>query len=278
MFGLAILAIATCVGPTSGTEKLPEIALIIDDIGYHYENGRSVIELQRPFAYSILPFSPHAEKLAHLANALEKDVMVHLPMEADHANHLLGPGALRFGMSRTEIENSLIDSLAAVPHAVGVNNHMGSKLTREPEPMRWLMHAIHERGELFFVDSKTTSHSVALSSALRADIASTVRDAFLDNVQTRPHIEEQLRKLVAEAKRKGHALGIAHPHPTTIGVLRDWEPSVTGVRLVAIGDYIEAHQHYGDEGPAATALRLAVSECGNESSDANPTENPNAQR
>ncbi len=176
MFSLSAIAIAGCVGLTPAAAGVPVIALIIDDIGYAYENGRAAVELQQPFAYAVLPFSPHAKTLARLAHTLDKDVMVHLPMEADHDNHLLGPGALRLDMSRNEIESTFLESIAAVPHAIGVNNHMGSRLTQEPAHMGWLMHAIHERGGLFFVDSRTTSHSIALSSAQRASIVSTFRD------------------------------------------------------------------------------------------------------
>lgn len=279
MFSLLVgLGVVACADLIPAPSRLPEIALIIDDIGYHYEKGRSAIELQWPFAYSILPFSPYAERLAYLANALGKDVMVHLPMEAETDNHLLGPGALWFDMSRTEIEGRLVESLAAVPHAIGINNHMGSRLTREPIPMRWLMHAIHERGRLFFVDSRTTSHSIALYSAHQAKVASTGRDVFLDNIQTQEYIEQQLNSLVVQAKKNGHALGIAHPHPITIGILQNWQPSIAGVRLVKIRDYIATHQDYGGDERSPGTLRLAVSECSDKSGDTGPTENPNAQR
>ena len=162
MFNISTIVIASCVGFAHELSNPPEVALIVDDIGNHYENGRAAVELPHAFAYAMLPFSPHAKGLAHMANSLDKDVLVHLPMEADHDNHLLGPGALLVGMSQNEIENSLSESIAAVPHAIGVNNHMGSRLTREPEYMRWLMHAIHQRGGLFFIDSRTTGESVAL--------------------------------------------------------------------------------------------------------------------
>jgi polysaccharide deacetylase 2 family uncharacterized protein YibQ len=279
MFNLSAIVIAGCVGLTRAVAGPPVIALIIDDIGYAYENGRAAVELQQPFAYAVLPFSPHAETLAHLANTLDKDVMVHLPMEADNDNHLLGRGALRLDMSRNEIESTLLESIAAVPHAIGINNHMGSRLTQEPAHMGWLMHAIHDRGGLFFVDSRTTSHSIALKSAKRASIVSTFRDVFLDNVKTRRHVQGQIDALVAQAKRNGHALGIAHPHPVTIEVLRNWRPSQAGVRLIKISDYVLTHQVL-DSTPSRprTSLRAAASECGDKGYNADPAENPDTHR
>lgn len=278
MLSLSMLVVAACAGLAAIGPGPPEVALIIDDIGYSYENGRAAIELPQSFAYAVLPFSPHARSLAELANTRGKDIMVHLPMEADHDNHLLGPGALRLGMSRVELEDTLRGSLAAVPHAIGINNHMGSRLTRTPSHMNWLMHAIHKRGDLFFIDSRTTSHSVAWHSALTAEVASTKRDVFLDNNKSRQHILEQLRVLVAQAKKSGHALGIAHPHPITIEVLREWQPGDYGVRVVGVGDYVDTHRADGAAASIPAPLRLAASECGNERHDTNATEYPDTQR
>jgi uncharacterized protein len=279
VLSLSSIVIAACVGLASGSTELPEIAIIIDDIGYRYDHSRAAIELQQSFAYAILPFSPHAQTLAHLANALDKDVMVHLPMEADDDNHLLGPGALRFNMSRREIEDAFLESLAAVPYAVGINNHMGSRLTRERSHMNWLMHAIRERGKLFFVDSRTTSRSVAGALAYEAGIATADRDVFLDNIKTEAHIREQLHRLVERAKKNGRALGIAHPHPETIQVLRNWQPSKSGIHLVRIGEYVRPRRADGGfmSGPS-DRLGSTTPECSDQSANTNPAQDPDAQR
>lgn len=279
MFSIPAIVIASCVGLTPDLPSSPEVALIIDDIGNHYENGRAAVELPHAFAYAMLPFSPHAKILAHLADSLDKDVLVHLPMEAEHDNHLLGPGALRVDMSQDEIAHSLLASIAAVPHAIGINNHMGSRLTRKSAPMRWLMNAIHERGGLFFIDSRTTTESVALKWAKRSHIPSTSRDVFLDNIQTRDYIEDQLNNLVQKAKRNGHALGIAHPHALTIDVFRNWRPAGAGIRIVPLSEYVARYQTIVESTSVPLEPRpLGAIECGNDSNDPYPTENPYTQR
>ncbi len=275
MFSVAAVVIASCIGFSNDPPNPPEVALIIDDIGNSYETGRAAVEIPHAFAYAMLPFSPHAKGLARMANSLDKDVLVHLPMEADHDNHLLGPGALLVGMSQNEIEKSFRESIAAVPHAVGVNNHMGSRLTREPEHMRWLMHAIRQRGGLFFVDSRTTGSSVALKWAVREQIAASFRDVFLDNVQTREHIEKQLNNLVAKAKQNGHALGIAHPHPLSLAVFRNWDPAAAGVRIVKLSEYIKKYQGFGgSSAPPLQSSGFSAAECGNHGDHPKPTQDP----
>jgi len=89
--------------------------------------------------------------------------MLHAPM-ANMAQIALGPGGLNLGMSREQIARSLSESLKAVPHASGVNNHMGSLLTGEERPMRWVMDEI-ARHDLYFIDSRTTAATVAAKTA-----------------------------------------------------------------------------------------------------------------
>ncbi len=278
MFSISSIAIATCLGLAPTPTDLPMVALIIDDVGNNYTAGRNAIELPHDFAYAMLPFSPHTKRLAHLANSLEKDVIVHLPMEAEHDNHLLGPGALLVDMLRDEFDNTLLQSITAVPHAIGVNNHMGSRLTRESAQMRWLMHAIHEHGGLFFIDSRTTTGSVALQWARQSDVAATFRDIFVDNVKSRRYIEKQLESLVEKAKRDGHALGIAHPHRLTIEVFRNWQPSEAGVRLVKISEYVEIHR-VGTRTPSSPSRSQVVvtTECTDDGDNTYPTKDPNTQ-
>ena len=155
---------------TAALAPLPEVALVIDDIGYNYANSRPAINLPQSYPYAVLPFSPHAVKLATAANKSGKDVMLHLPMEANQDNHLLGPGGLRLGMTQTDVEAALRKSLAVVPFVIGVNNHMGSRLTRETAHMCWLMEAIRQTSDLFFIDSRTTTGGHASFEAKRAHV------------------------------------------------------------------------------------------------------------
>lgn len=264
---------------TAALASLPEVALVIDDIGYNYANSRAAIDLPQAYAYAVLPFSPHAVKLATAANESGKDVILHLPMEANRDNHLLGSGALRLGMTQTDVEAALRKSLAAVPFVIGVNNHMGSRLTRETAHMRWLMEAIRQTGDLFFIDSRTTTGSHASFEAKRAHVSTVSRDIFLDNVRSQEHITRQLRLLISRAKKVGHALGIAHPHFNTIAVLRAWVPEKSGVRLLKISDYLSKYQYTKPRpGHDLSKSNLSVAESADQSSETTATQDPHAQR
>ncbi len=224
----------------------------MDDMGYRLQDGRNALQLPAAVVYAVLPHTPHAPELAKLARERGSEVLLHLPMEATSQNHLLGPGALRLNMNREEFLRTLDANLAAVPGVTGVNNHMGSLLTRYAGHMGWLMQALRERG-LLFVDSRTTAGSVAGRVAAAASLPAASRDIFLDNIQDPDYVRARFAELVALAHRRGHALAIAHPHAVTIDVLAMELARLAdhGVELVSLSELLAR------QAPALPAARAA---------------------
>lgn len=210
----------------------PEIALIIDDLGNNPDTGLAALQLPGNIAYSFLPNTPHATILAELAHEKGKQVMVHIPMESEH-HERLGPNALLTNMEEQEYKSVLQAALEAIPHAVGLNNHMGSLLTQKEIPMQWLMDVLGQKN-LFFVDSRTTTKTVAQKTAGIKGVAALRRDVFLDNSRDEAAIRVQFAELISKAKRRGYATGIAHPYPETIMVLKEILPDLEkeGIELV----------------------------------------------
>ena len=219
----------------------PIIAIIIDDIGNQYKEGIRAVELPGPVAYAVLPHTPYGPTLARDANALGKEVMLHQPLQATSSNHLLGTGAITLDHSADELHETLRGNLSTVPFVVGVNNHMGSLLTRHPGHMRWLMQAIRQDGSLFFVDSVTTGDSVALGVAEEYGIPSIRRDVFLDSEQDEEAIAIQFERLKQHARNNQFAVGIGHPFPETLQMLEKELPRLSGLgyHLVSIQRMIE---------------------------------------
>ena len=104
---------------------------------------------------------------------------------------------------------------------------MGSLLTQHPGHMSWLMQTLSSRTDnLFFVDSKTTAQTVASRIAEEHYIPNISRDVFLDNIRSEQAIHHQLKYLKKIAKRKGHAVAIGHPYPSTIKLLTEYLPTL----------------------------------------------------
>ena len=239
------------------TASMPAIAIIMDDIGYRHREDLEVIALSGALAVSILPHSPHAEEMARLAAGAGKDVMLHLPMEPlqGEKNVALGPGALMLDMDRVGLMRTLNLALRSVPAAIGVNNHMGSLLTRDTQHMQWLMESLRIHGK-FFVDSVTSHSSVAADVAQRKGVPNLRRDIFLDDDRGARNLQNNFQELISVARRKGSALAIGHPHPETIALLRTELPRLhsLGVRLVSVPQLLRMHSHDVETGTASAGV------------------------
>ncbi len=232
----AVLAVC-CDAALAG----PRIAIIIDDLGYELAAGERTIALPGPVTCAILPDAPRADWLAHQANAEGKEVIVHLPMQAANHTGKTEPQSLTIDMSRAGFSAAFEEAFNAVPHAVGVNNHRGSLLTRHPGSMRWLMEEISERDSLFFLDSFTTHHSVAMQIAGEAGVTAIKRDVFLDSVPTLEAIEYQFERLKRIAAERGVAVAIGHPYEVTLSFLEEALPELEreGFELVPLSSLTE---------------------------------------
>jgi len=215
-------------------------SIIIDDVGNNYRHGRAVVELPANLTIAILPGTSYAVSLARLAAREDKEVMLHLPMQSvEHHQH--SPGTLDLHMTRKEFARQLHHNLSSVPYVRGVNNHMGSLLTRHPGHMSWLMDELSRHGGLYFVDSKTTSKSIADRIALEYRIPSMSRDFFLDPDDDPQTLKTQFDRFIDKILKRGHALAIAHPYPATIAFLRDnlHRLEKHGIRLIPVSELID---------------------------------------
>jgi polysaccharide deacetylase 2 family uncharacterized protein YibQ len=141
-------------------------------------------------------------------------------------------------MSPAELLEQLRQDLAAVPFIVGVNNHMGSKLTQDSGKMEQIFSVLRSH-DLFFVDSLTSPLSRCADAAKTMEIKFASRQVFLDHVQDPRAIRFQIKRLVTVAKTKGHAIGIAHPYPITWEILKEELPKIsTHVDLVPVSEIV----------------------------------------
>lgn len=217
-----------------------KLSIIIDDMG-HPGVGLDALEgLPRSLTLAFLPYAQKASRMAREAHERGFEVFLHLPMQGS-AGSDPGPGALLLRHSDAELAARVRAAIAAFPDAVGVNNHMGSALTRDVRAMRTVMHELRTAG-LLFVDSRTVGSTVAQDEARRQAVPTTRRRIFLDNIREEWAIERQLEKSVRLALRRGTALAIGHPYPETLAVLRRELPllAARGVRIVGVAELIRA--------------------------------------
>jgi polysaccharide deacetylase 2 family uncharacterized protein YibQ len=210
------------------------ISIIIDDIGHNRRAGERAIDIQAYLTFAVIPETRHAFRLASYAHDAGKEVMIHLPME-NTMNHPLGNLALTSGVAMV-----MDQAVRMVPFATGINNHMGSALTQEPQAMIWLMRAAKHH-KLFFVDSRTTHKTVASDIALQENIRTASRDVFLDNDKSLFGIDKEFRQLLTLAKQRKTAIAIGHPYPSTLRYLELAIPMLKreGVQLISVSEMLK---------------------------------------
>ncbi len=252
---LAVKAIAAPSQPTAAaTAKLPvartkfkgtpRLAIVIDDIGYADLVSDRLRDLGIPLTAAVIPDAPYAGSEAQRLQEYGLEAIIHLPMQPkDPANHHPRDQFVLVDSSDAEIEELLGRAMAVVPNARGLNNHMGSRLTSDPQAIRRLLGMIKERG-LFFVDSKTTGETVAFATARALKIRTALRDVFLDDVQTYEHASAQLRRLVDAGPRKrprpGHRPSL-RLHPRRPARYRALAEAAGGGYRSGVGDLGIAH-------------------------------------
>ncbi len=216
-----------------------QISIIIDDMGGQLNAGLRALQLPGAITYAFLPHTPHSRSLANAAHSLNREVMLHLPMQAMGSNKL-GPGGLTLDMSRNQFKQAFLNSLKAIPYVTGINNHMGSLLTRHPGHMKWLMEEIKQQNDLFFIDSRTTHHTVASQLAHESQVPSRQRDVFLDDDPSPAAITKQFNLLLKKANQQGSAIGIGHPYENTLTILSQMIPQLDkqNIKLVSTNQLV----------------------------------------
>lgn len=206
--------------PPEPDGKPGRLAIIMDDLGQDMHTARRLLNIDLPVTFAIIPGNEKATPVAKLAHEHGREVLIHIPMEPK-GYPAMNPGAdaLLVRQSAEEIRRRFETYRRRVPYAVGGNNHMGSAFTQNREKMAVVIEELRQAG-MFFVDSRTSSQSVAAEVARDAGVATASRDVFLDNVQTVDAIGREIHKLVRIALKTGEAVGICHPYPETLTALQ----------------------------------------------------------
>lgn len=224
---------------TPDTGTAPVIAIVIDDAGLDQPRTARTIGLPGPVTISYLPYARDLQRQVNDARGRGHEVMLHMPMEPSSALVDPGPHALRTGFDRDKILGEMTWMLDRFDGYVGVNNHMGSKFTSDPERMQVVMEVMKSRG-LLFLDSKTSAKSVGFSMARQYDVPALERDVFIDDADDATKIAEMLARTEKVATNQGFAIAIGHPRDLTLEALQKWIPAIQakGFVLVPVTDIL----------------------------------------
>ncbi len=214
------------VRPQPAADARGRLAILLDDVGQKLDLVPAAAALPKEVGFAILPFLPKSAESAEALYGAGHEIWLHLPMEPENypANNP-GPGAILMSMSTNQLRVAVHDALDNIPHAIGVNNHMGSKVTADLRTMTWIMQELKIR-DMAFIDSRTTTRTVAEDAAAGQGVLTNRRHVFLDNQRDRAAIRRQLEEAVRRCRLEGEIIAIGHLDQVTIEVLAEELPGI----------------------------------------------------
>lgn len=229
----------------SGSAKLSasgkgELAIIIDDFGYSSEPINAFSSIDRPLTFAVLPNRPYSLQAASRGASSGHQVILHLPMEPLDSKQQSEAQTVTVSMADSDISSLVSQDVHAIPGLIGVNNHQGSRATSDRRIMKTVLTAL-QANQLFFVDSRTSSQSVAYDMARQLGVRTASNDLFIDNQSDVESIKEQLRRAIQIAISHGHAVVIGHARMNTAAAVRQMiaEIESSGVKLVFVSQLVQ---------------------------------------
>jgi uncharacterized protein len=222
--------------PPQAQLTAPRVAVIVDDLGGRRDVFDQLRDIRRPLTIAVLPGLPLSEWTAREAAQAGMEVILDLPMEPYRFPEVdPGPGALLMAMGPQELQAQVGGHLASVPGAVGVTNHMGSRMTEDRTRMRTVLEVLAGR-RLFLVDGLASNLSVAYDEAKALGLRAGRRQIVVDHAAGEAGDRERWEEVAWWAERRGEVIVIAHGHPLTARLLREYVPrwEARGLRLVPV--------------------------------------------
>lgn len=225
--------------PQNNGKVKGEMAIIIDDFGYSNEPINAFAEINRPLTFAVLPYRPHSSEAASRGLSSGHQVILHLPLEPLSAAAQSEQVTIGSGMSDSDIRSTAARAIQSIPGIIGVNNHQGSRATADQRVMRQVLSEI-KSNNLFFVDSRTNSQSVAVAVARQMGVKTTANELFIDNENEVSAVKRQLRTAQNIALRNGSVVVIGHARLTTAAAVREMIPEIesSGIRLVFVSEMV----------------------------------------
>ncbi len=217
LFILGLLFLCGCHAPThqdhsprSAVVRQKQIFLVIDDAGLDLVEIQQFMEIPVPMTIAVLPhLKKTAEVCAEIRRHADKELILHQPMEAYDATKKTGAGAIYDRTHLKDVAKILDHNLMSVHGAVGMNNHMGSRVTENEALMAEVLRYCRAHG-FYFLDSKTAYNSVVPRVAGRGHVHLEERDVFLDIEHDRESVRRAWGNTVAKARENGYVIAIGH--------------------------------------------------------------------
>lgn len=199
---------------SSAQIQKPMLAIVIDDFGGYEQGGvETILSIDAPLTCAVMPNLENS--LINSTQALEanKEVIVHMPMQA-HVNipeFWYGTNYIKTSDTSEQVEQKLNAAFKSVKGASGFNIHIGSGVCQNKSVLNYI-YDYAKTNNLFFLDSRTHMGTVCDQVAKDKGVVYLGRDEFLepDGNKSYSGVKHHLMVAANIAKEKGYAIAIGH--------------------------------------------------------------------
>ena len=187
-----------------------KIFLVIDDAGLALHETQQFLDIPVPMTIAVLPHQKQTKEVCiAIGRDNNKEIILHQPMEAYNEQKNPGVGAIMNTTPPSDVRKILDHNFNSVRGAVGMNNHMGSRVTENPELIREMLRFCKAHDK-FFLDSKTAYNSQVPRIAKEKGMHLEERHVFLDINQDKNYVRRMWGSAVSKAKENGYVIVIGH--------------------------------------------------------------------
>ena len=221
--------------PQSARTQVPRVAIFVGGMGLSSATTRIATALMpSAVAFAFLPYGDSVAAAVAAAKARGHEILLQMPMQNAGAS-TPGPHALRPGEPAAEVSADAAWLMGRIVGYDGVTNLLGAPVTADRPVMGALLKAVAARG-LFYLDDGTSKRSLGQGLALEQGLPASRADVVLDATADPAVVHANLEALVAIAKRKGTAIGMASGLPDHLAAIAAFAAALRGrgVKLVPV--------------------------------------------
>ena len=205
------------------------LVFVFDDGGHNISHSKPFVNLPFPVTIAVLPKLADSVETAALVRNSGDELFLHQPMQAMNLNIDPGAGAVLPTTSTGEAAAIVRENIAEIGPIKGMNNHEGSLISTDRNLMSAIIDVCIDTG-IVYLDSRTTSQTVAPMVALEKDVSILQRDVFIDNEQNKSYMKEMIEKGLAVADKQGYAIMIGHvTSPILAELLAEMYPDLSAM-------------------------------------------------
>ena len=227
------------------------MAIFVSGMGLDAAATRTAIEtMPAAVTLAFLPYGSSVIADVGAAKSKGHEVVLQLPMR-NEGGGAPGPHTLRPEASAESLKSDLAWLMERFKGYDGIANLLGAPVTGDTAAMTQVLKAAGAR-HLYYLDDGTSPRSLATSLARDLNVEALKTDLVLDATSEPAVVRANLERLVAIAKRKGKAIGMASGLPDHLGTIARFAAELDGKGVMLVP--VSTLAHAGDV-PQAAATR-----------------------